>query len=53
MQTWAEVTSDDSVREALYLYSGLSYILQPSLKLVNDSYSVPLYYTGFQNGLYY
>ena len=53
MQSWANVVADDSVREGLYLYSALSYILQPNNKLVTHSGNVLNTYTGFQNGLFY
>ena len=53
MQTWADVQADVSVREAIYLYSGLSYMMQPTAKLMVDGYDMPKYITGFQNGLIY
>ena len=47
MQTWNDVTADASVREALYLYSGLSYFTVPTAKIIVKNYDYMLGFIGF------
>lgn len=53
MDSWAAVSANPSVQEALYVVSGLAYIELPYMQLIWSQYQVPTVYIGFENGLFY
>ena len=53
MLTWEDVETDDTIREGLYLMSGMAFITAPPLRVVFEGYNISNAYAGFNNGLFY